>query len=181
MTFCLSFKLTWTLKRGKRKYNVLQVSDLDLDRHSVCFKSSQSLIVFNGFAVVAALTQCSFPSIASFRLNFISFETIYLLSLTCLVIYKVSYLQDQTFCDMESEKKSHKNFTIKEKIIAVCRLLFWSSVLVILCLIVFISSMYCSNEFIQVMLVASLVVCFTTMGILAFIDEDFQGGGGNYY
>lgn len=47
MTFCLSFKLTWTLKRGKRKYNVLQVSDLDLDRHSVCFKSSQPLIVFN--------------------------------------------------------------------------------------------------------------------------------------
>ena len=82
---------------------------------------------------------------------------------------------------MESEKKSHKNFTIKEKIIAVCRLLLWSSVLVILCLIVFISSTYCSNEFIQVMLVAALVVCFTTMGILAFIDEDFRGGGGYYY
>lgn len=31
------------------------------------------------------------------------------------------------------------------------------------------------------MLVASANVCFTTMGILAFIDEDFQGGGGNYY
>lgn len=82
---------------------------------------------------------------------------------------------------MKSEPKEHRDFTIKEKVIAVCRLLFWLSALAILCLIVFISSTYCSNGFIQVMLATSLVVCFTTMGILVFIDEDFQGGGGNYY
>lgn len=86
---------------------------------------------------------------------------------------------------MESKKKEHKDFTFKEKVIAVCRFLFWLSVLVNICLIVFISSTYCSNEFIQVMLVAALVaalvVCFTTMGILAFIDDDFRGGGGYYY
>ena len=82
---------------------------------------------------------------------------------------------------MESEKKDHKYFTLKEKVIAVCRFLFWSSVLVNICLIVFISSTYCSSDFIQVMLATALVVCFTTMGILAFIDEDFRGGGGYYY
>ena len=82
---------------------------------------------------------------------------------------------------MESEKKDHKDFTFKEKVIAVCRFLLWSSALVNICLIVFISSTYCSSDFIQVMLVAALVVCFTTMGILAFIDDDFRGGGGYYY
>ena len=82
---------------------------------------------------------------------------------------------------MESGPKKHRYFTIKEKVIAMCRLLFWSSVLVIPCLIVYIEATCCSNGFIQVMLAISLVVCFTTMGILALIDEEFQGGGGNYY
>ena len=53
--------------------------------------SSKDLAI--SFADEVINPNCSLPSIASLRLNFISFEAIYLLSFTWLVNYKVALLQ----------------------------------------------------------------------------------------
>ena len=53
--------------------------------------SSKDLAI--SFADEVINPNCSLPSIASLRLNFISFEAIYLLSFTWLVNYKVTLLQ----------------------------------------------------------------------------------------
>ena len=53
--------------------------------------SSKDLAI--SFADEVITPNCSLPSIASLRLNFISFEAIYLLSFTWLVNYKVALLQ----------------------------------------------------------------------------------------
>ena len=53
--------------------------------------SSKDLAI--SFADEVINPNCSLPSIASLRLNFIPFEAIYLLSFTWLVNYKVALLQ----------------------------------------------------------------------------------------
>ena len=53
--------------------------------------SSKDLAI--SFADEVINPNCSLPSIASLRLNFISFEAIYLLSFTWMVNYKVALLQ----------------------------------------------------------------------------------------
>ena len=70
----------------------LELYMLSGQRFVAFLASSKDLAI--SFADEVINPNCSLPSIASLRLNFISFEAIYLLSFTWLVIYKVTPLRN---------------------------------------------------------------------------------------
>ena len=85
----------------------LELYMLSGKRFVALLASSKDLAI--SFADEVINPNCSLPSIASLRLNFISFEAIYLLSFTWLVIYKVSYLQNQTLLRYEKRTNPERD------------------------------------------------------------------------